>query len=244
MANPASSFSPLFQLFVIPIYLLVTFLIHRGSYPELKFEQMKRVYAEISLVFAPAFIANAGRVYLYAQGSPQPLTGIMEYALVAAYFLAPLTAHVLIRKRPLGELGISRILQWKATIILVAWTMIYLGLSVGARYYAGILSFPLLSRIPYLIVGLLGEELLFRGFIQTRLETVHGISRGWLYAAPWWGFIHIWNFFTLGLFEAVLGVIVITFLGFLYGVTYAKSRSLLSTWPVHVIYDLFIAVAR
>ncbi len=226
---------------VVLIYLLFAYVIRRGPFPTLEPAPLKHVYLEVILLFTPAFLSNAWRVYLFSQGSPEPYTTYASYALLVSEAI-PLVSQLLVRRRPISELGFTMIKSWRATLILIVWLAIFALGSIFGRLYLGTLSFPLLSKAAVIAVGLFFEELLFRGFILTRLETLHGVRQGWLYAAPWWGLIHIWQGFQVGWLAAIFGVIQITALGLLWGVAFAKSRSLLTTWPIHVIYDLFVAI--
>lgn len=140
------------------------------------------------------------------------------------------------------ELGFAKIANWRATIILLIWVSLLLAGSVGYRLYQGRLAFPL-SSAPYFVVTILGEELIFRGFIQTRMELLQGVQRGWITGSFWFASIHFWNYwwtFSIrGNYSVFSPLLLLLVIGMLWGVAFAKARSLLTTWPVHVIYDIF-----
>lgn len=216
------------------------YLIQRGSYAFLESIRLKYVYVEVLAVFTPAFVANAVRAYSKISGWGTPLNLLGEYALVGVYLFFPVLDQLFLRRRPLRELGFSRISNWKATMFLWIWLVILTAGSITYRFLTfGRVSFPLLSNAPRITLGLFGEELLFRGFIQTRLETVHGVKRAWIISSLWFGLIHIWNFFVIGLNRMILEMPSIVLVGMILGVAFAKGRSLLTVWPVHVVYDIF-----
>ncbi len=209
-----------------------------GPYPPaLRLLKPTLAHLEVVAVFVPAFLANAWRNALMARGGPEPDLTIAMNALLAASLFVPLVVQLLVRRRPLRELGIGPIANWRATLILLLWLAVIVVGQLVFRSSAGLPMNVHLERVPRLTLGLFGEEFLFRGFIQTRLEAAHGLPRAWILASLLFGLIHVSNVFTSG--AAGLLAPVATFeLGLLWGAAFAKTRSLFLIWPVHAVYDL------
>ena len=208
-----------------------------GPYaPAVRLPRPKLLHLEIVVVFVLVFLANAWRESVMARGRPEPdLTIAMNALLATTLALPPLLQ--LLRRRPLSELGIAPIANWRSTPLLSVWIGIYV---LGALLYRPSAGLPMtvhLERVAPIAVGLLGEELAFRGFIQTRLELGYGLPAAWIVSSVFFGLVHVANAFASG--PAGLLAPLPTFaLGLLWGATFAKTRSLFVVWPAHAAYDL------
>jgi len=217
--------------------LFIAFLLWRGGAFIQARPKPRLVELEIAVVFVIGFLANAWRSYLIGQHGPEPAASVSMWVSTLVSLGVPLTAQ-LIRKRPLSELGIALRLNWRVLMTLVVW----IGFLVAATlFFRTSQRLPLVAhpdRIASIGLGLLGEELLYRGFLQTRLETLVGATRGWIPASLLFGLTHVAMVFVRGPAGAVNAVVQATLLGALWGIAFAKNRTLLVVWPAHALYDL------
>jgi Type II CAAX prenyl endopeptidase Rce1-like len=88
-----------------------------------------------------------------------------------------------------------------------------------------------ICRIATIGLGLFGEELLYRGFLQTHLESVVGAARGWIPASLLFGLMHIAVVFVHGPAAGLNAVVQAAVFGALWGDAFAKNRTLLVLWP-------------
>ena len=209
-----------------------------GRYPRaVPLPRPRLVHLEVVTVFLIAFLANAWRAATIARGGPEPDLSLAMNAYLGATLIPPLLLQVLVRRRPLRELGIAPIANWRAALLLLVWLGIFVGATLFYRPSAGLPMDVRPERILPTGLGLFGEELLFRGFIQTRLESAHGLPAAWVLSSVFFGLTHLAMVFPSGA-AGLLAPVQIMALGLLWGAVFAKTRSLLVVWPVHAIYDL------
>ena len=92
-------------------------------------------------------------------------------------------------------------------------------------------GFPLWKIITLSLAAGLGEELLFRGFLQQWLMTYMSMEVAILLASLGFGLLHFFSFSYFAL-TTVLGVI--------FGITYVETNSLLLVMSWHAIYDVLV----
>ncbi len=176
-----------------------------------------------------------------ANGIAFPLLGVLGWSplewpgglvLAAVYALClPLTGLVLRRVRPTT----SHSLPWWQIGIAVA--VLVAGLAIAAFTVS---SKPLISRLllALLVVGP-GEELLFRGIVQSRLDQAFGhpwrlfgarLGWGWVLASLLFGLAHLCSPSAPGLGAWALWT---AFSGLLFGYVRAKSGSFFASAIVH-----------
>ena len=121
---------------------------------------------------------------------------LLDLLLPALVLLALMTVSLLVRREGLASLGLTRLrgglaLAAKMLLFSAAWTLFHLGVLIPVANHAtgekqDMSDFAALEGDLGLLVGLLvltwtlaavGEELAFRGYLQTRLTEVLG-SRG------------------------------------------------------------------
>ncbi|GAH77248.1 unnamed protein product, partial [marine sediment metagenome] len=79
----------------------------------------------------------------------------------------------------------------------------------------------------------LGEEFFFRGFIQRNLERKIGHHRGILFTAFIFTIFHAWILIFLPLEISLPFILVVLFLGLLFGIVYSETGNIFSTWIGH-----------
>jgi membrane protease YdiL (CAAX protease family) len=125
--------------------------------------------------------------------------------------------------------------------------------SCAAAAFGVMNGFPLTSPFllwPLLVVGALGEELGWRGFLYTELRRRHGWLAAGLLVVPLWALWHVPAFFLIETYRGFGPGTLVGFVlglasgGILLGWLYEKSgRSLLAVSLWHGTFNLFTATA-
>lgn len=209
-----------------------------GRYaPAVPLPRPKLLHLEVVTVFLLAFLANAWRASTNVPGASESDRFLANSTSLATTLVIPLLLQILVRRRPLRELGIAPIANWRAALVLLVWIGIYVIAALLYRPRAGLPMNVRPEQIWSIGLGLFGEELLFRGFIQTRLESAHGLPAAWILSSVFFGLIHVAMVFPSGL-AGLLAPLPTFAIGLLFGAVFAKTRSLFLVWPVHTLYDL------
>ncbi|MCK5239839.1 MAG: CPBP family intramembrane metalloprotease [Candidatus Thorarchaeota archaeon] len=244
----------------ISVLLVVAWILHKkiGEYSEPlpSSENPKREVSEALLLWGIMFVvASIFAFVIYTTGifdvsdqySP---TLLLLWAIVYTIpgLVIPALFVLFVNKwNARTDLGITLKIQQRSVwmfVIVLQFVLIFAELSIrGAPETA---PFFFLAISLYATVFL--EEFLYRGVIQSKLERAFGLNKGWFYGGIVFGLAHIpANFFaplwiagtvdmTAGLL--LLGVQIVN--GWWYGITYAKTRSLLPSIIIHYLADFFI----
>jgi membrane protease YdiL (CAAX protease family) len=153
---------------------------------------------------------------------------------------APLVMELLVRRRNLSAIGFRRPENKRVLAIVAGIFTLYLvsrlvePLALKRGYH-----FELRSVLSTAIIFPFLEEVLFRGLIQTRLESAVGAVRSWVLTGLFFGFYHYYLHYLVPgrapTTEEVLGLVYLTALGMLLGAVFAKTRSLLPSFLIHAI---------
>jgi CAAX protease family protein len=195
------------------------------------------------LTFVAAFCIYGfyDKVWVRATLTADPLY-ITRDLIAMLVILLPMVVTFKLTKQPLSSVAVTK-KNLKESLLL--GFMVSLGLIVVLAVFAGFLggSFSGFSvssgylLLSYLIVAL-GEELVFRGYIQTRLAANNGsfvviTSSGFLYGA----YNFALGFYCFG--WAIPLAAVYAFLristGLVYSYAFHKSHNLASSYMVHVL---------
>jgi uncharacterized protein len=137
---------------------------------------------------------------------------------------APIYYSVWLRGRPLASLGIG-LGDWRVTAALA----LLFGTVQYAITLARIAYPPVETWLPLLVMALVVgvfEAILFRGFIQNRLEASFGLAPAVAVAASLYGLYHVG--YGMGSDEIVL----LIGLGLVYAVAFRVAMSVFVLWPV------------
>ena len=219
----------------IAVCSLFILLIHRGRYSPAPDPdgRARREYIEVALIAAGLLIVPHLRFDLVWY------SGWLSAYLVFGV-LAPLLMELLVRKRPLSVIGF----QTPSNAKTLAMVGVIFVLVLASRLAAPLLSGRGLvlewrGFISTAVVFPFLEEVLFRGLIQTRLESALGAVRSWVLTGLGFGAYHYYvHYFVLGqelTAEGMLGLVYLVAFGMLLGVVFAKTRSLLPPVLLHAI---------
>ena len=229
----------------IAIVLLLHFVI--GKYPEPlpSSENRSREIIETLVMWAVAFVVvTIFLTTLSAEALANPTPGlIVQRILVGLPFelVVPLLFVIFVKKWTARDLGFS----WpRATAVTIA--------AIALFGFAGLL--PILGEevmpeplpVPFLLVALYQpafiEEFLFRGIFQGKLERALGPTKGWFYSGIVFGLFHLYvDFFgpqwTGSVVEALFMLAGQIIAGWIFGIIYMKTRSLLPSMVAHYLTD-------
>jgi hypothetical protein len=137
----------------------------------------------------------------------------------------PVVYTVLIRKRPLSDLGLTR----NALVPSLA-----LGLLLGWDTYTNTLAPMNVSwtreQVPLIVMALavgLFEAVFFRGWLQLRFESAFGLVPGLILAALCYSFYH------LGYGMSAEEMLFLFGLGLTFGAFFRLTRNILLLWPFY-----------
>jgi membrane protease YdiL (CAAX protease family) len=219
----------------IAICILFTIWIHQGKYspPLAPSRKPSREFTEVAVLVGGLLIVPFFKFdLLWYSGwlSPYLLFGL----------IVPFVMEFLVCKRKLSLIGFRWPSNRRVLAIVAGLFALYLTsrlvepIVTGERYHLelrGLLSNGIL--FPFL------EEILFRGLIQTRLESALGAVRSWIATGIFFGFYHCYvNYLIAGralTFEDVLELVYLAAFGMLLGVIFSKTRSLLPSFIIHAV---------
>ncbi len=176
-----------------------------------------------------------------------PLRVLGQSGWLGTYLLfgliAPVVLESMVHRRPLTFIGFRRPSNGRAVAIAFSLLAIY-GLSALYRVFVWDTEYYFdWGRIGYYAEFAYVEEVLFRGLIQSRLESACGEPRSWLLSGLFFGFYHWYGRYLVPgralMISGVLQLASTTAFGVFLGALFAKTRSLLPPLLVHLANNLY-----
>ncbi len=136
----------------------------------------------------------------------------------------PVGWMVVVRKRPLADLGLHRKWLWRSIVLQLIFA--------GVEYFGGLsgTAFPTVERfLPLLALSLtIGffEAVFWRGWVFMRLEEAFGFFPAALLGAALYAVYHI------GYAMPISEIIFLFFIGLMYIAVFRLTRSVFILWPV------------
>ncbi|MDF2677869.1 MAG: Abortive infection protein [Bacillota bacterium] len=170
-----------------------------------------------------------------------PVNTILRLFIVRLLISIPIITAVILNKESLSSIGITKKNSIKSII---------LGFVIGLAYFflTDIKSFKILNILTaqsikalshlflyYMVVGL-GEEVLYRGYLQTRLIHWFGEKKGWILASIIFAFMHLGQRMIINkmqISQAMLGCIALLPMSLLLGYTMLKTKNIISCSILH-----------
>jgi uncharacterized protein len=181
-------------------------------------------------VVALSFVLVVGAVYTATNFIGQSVWGGMGYFLVYVVLGAllfgigiPIYWMVIICKRPLSELGITK----KHCGRSFALQLVFSILLVGPAYIKTPIP-PFQQLLPLLLLSVsigLFEAIFWRGWVQMRLEESFGVVPGIMIASLFYAIYHI------GYGMPASEMVFLFFIGIMYAVTFRFTRNILILYP-------------
>ena len=170
-----------------------------------------------------------------------PVNTILRLFIVRILISIPIIIAVILNKESLSSIGITKKNSIKSII---------LGFVIGLAYFfsTDINSFKILNNLTvqstkalshlfsyYMVVGL-GEEFLYRGYLQTRLMHWLSEKKGWILASIIFAFMHLGQRMIINkmqISQAMLGCIALLPMSLLLGYTMLKTKNIISCSILH-----------
>jgi membrane protease YdiL (CAAX protease family) len=219
----------------IIIFIAFTIWIHLGPYPsesQPKPQPIRDAIEAIILIILLLALPFFNLKLLWLSG------------WLGVYFLAgvllPIVFERLIRRRSFSIIGLRRPSNRKVILITTILLVIILISRLAQPGFFRQFSWRvfLTNSIFFAFI----EEMLFRGLIQTRLRSFLGDIGAWMGSGLFFGFYHFFVHYLVQQktpsLEEVFSLFFITTLGLLLGVIFAKTKSLLPTFLIHMVNNL------
>lgn len=231
------------QRLVIP--LVIFFILHRwiGKYPTplpLSKDRKREILETIALwvfsvVVATMFLLSRTPDELAAPSNE--LWGLMSLVASVPYIVVPLLFVLLVKKWTAKDLGFSMPSARSVTIFAIA---VYAFLGIIPIFIPDMEPIPVSDLLFALYVTAFVEEFFFRAIIQGKLERALGQNKAWFYSGILFGLAHLTtNIFVRGL-DIGPGVFMLVgqiIAGWIFGIIYMKTRSLLPSFVAHYVTD-------
>lgn len=231
------------QRLVIP--LVIFFILHRwiGKYPTplpLSKDRKREILETIALWVFSVVVTTMFLLSRTPEEMAAPsieLWGLMSLVASVPYIVVPVLFVLLVKKWTAKDLGFSMPSARSVTIFAIA-----------VFAFIGIIQFFISDREPIPVSNLLFslyvtaflEEFFFRAIIQGKLERALGQNKAWFYSGILFGLAHLTtNAFVRGL-DIGPGVFMLVgqiIVGWIFGIIYMKTRSLLPSFVAHYVTD-------
>jgi len=233
--------------FGLVAFLLLHFVIGKYPDPLPLSKNRRREILETLVIWAVMVVATTALIFWVPPdqlAAPTPrFVATALLVLFVPYPLLPVLFVLRVNKWTAKDLGFAMPRSRSVTIFAIVFFAI-----------GGIVPFIISSGFepitaPHLLLALYSpaflEELFFRGIIQGKLERALGQNRAWFYSGILFGLAHFSSNFFGPLWyskgENITGALLLlmqqTIFGWVFGVIYAKTRSLLPTMVGHYLLD-------
>ncbi len=234
-------------LIIIVIVLLLHFVI--GKYPEPlpRSENPKKEIWQALGLWGLLVLITTGAVFLIPveefTAPTVKVTFLGNLALSPFWVIIPVIFVLRVNKWTVKDLGFAKPRSW----IVLIFGLLLFGFAGTQSLFSGPSRTPM--GVPFILMALyqpaFTEELFFRGIIQGKLERALGQNKAWIYSGILFGLAHVSvNFFGTQWYGHgadignAIGLLIQQILsGWIYGIIYMKSRSLVPSFLAHFFTD-------
>jgi membrane protease YdiL (CAAX protease family) len=227
-------------------FLLLHFVIGSYSHQLPRSENRRREIWEALALWAALVIAITIAVVIIPQSQfIKPTFSVVvltNLALSPFWILIPLIVVFRMNKWTVKDLGFRRP---KSRLVLIFSIGVMALIGIPVLFEPDFKPLPLWILLMSLYQPAFTEEFFFRGVIQNKLERALGQNKAWLYSGILFGLMHASvNFFGQQWYRhgenitnalILLGVQIL--FGWIFGIIYMKSRSLLPGYIAHYFLD-------
>ncbi len=190
------------------------------------------VYAAVIL---PLLLPSSGTSSLTDLGM------VVQVAATHALLLAPVAVAAAATRQTWASLGLSRTSLLRLAVLGLVPSALYVP-SVGLMYPVASLSgaVPLALGLAWSAIAGFSEEIVFRGFLQTRFEAAWGTWAGYAVTVVVFAFAHLPGSYVLyagDVLAATLSALGRVGLGLLLGYYYVRSRNIVPGAISHTFYN-------
>lgn len=198
------------------------------------------IMSPLILIFINKYIVNQLKI------SSNSGVGVIIYIIIAVLEITPAIIVVKLRKESLFSLGITKLNIFKSIFIGSISYFIYLIFIIimqhRLKYIFHINSVFSTWNFLNCIFTALGEEILFRGYLQNRLIKWLGDKKGLIITALVFSFFHIFQRILTGMSftNAIISVIAILPVALFYGYLFLKCKNVIASTIFHTFFDFFL----
>jgi membrane protease YdiL (CAAX protease family) len=239
-------------LVFLPVILVTWLVTKRHKAVDLKtsfLNSRREALLSIAVVFSIAVVLTVLIFSLYLRaggpiGTPTqfyPSGALFEWVIYGVLFIFPVFAVIRMRHQGLETVGITKKNAWFSiglSIVLALGLVVFITpiMSDGSKVFT---SSALYGFIYFLAVGF-GEELLFRGYLQTRCVSWLGAMRGLVLASLIMAFMHLpQRLFGAGLdpAQAIASAVSVIPYSLAAGFLMLRTKNTLGPAVMHTILD-------
>ncbi len=190
------------------------------------------VYGAVTL---PLLLPSSGTSSLTDSGM------VVQVAITHALLLAPVAVAAAAMRQTWASLGLSRTSLPRLVVLGLVPSALYVP-SVGLMYPVASLpeAVPLALGLAWSAIAGFSEEIVFRGYLQTRFEAAWGMWPGYAVTVAVFAFAHFPGSYVLysgNVLDATLSALGRVGLGLLLGYYYVKTRNIVPGAISHTFYN-------
>ena len=199
----------------------------------------------IGIVFF--FLVQHAGVPLGASGQFDLRRALSQWGVYATISIVPISIIIKIRKQSFEAVGLTTKNTKLSLGIGLALSLLVISFNTTEQFLDNLFAYSTLyAFIAYLAVGL-GEELMFRGFLQLRCSTWLGETRGWILASTIMALAHLpQRIFAVGLdpLQAFISAMSLMPFSLWIGFFMTRTQNILGPTVLHTVVDwINVAVA-
>jgi membrane protease YdiL (CAAX protease family) len=242
----------IFYYIVLTIVVLVVTKIFKFSKSEIFLINTRKsalwAVGVITLIFALIGIIS---FLIYKAGAERTnnsqvftFNSALQMLFLVLIVYSPIFISIRKNKEPIKSIGISK-LNLFSSLLLGVLLIIIIGSTV--KFYKPDLSLTMSSSrlwglVYFTIVGF-GEEIVFRGYLQTRLVLWLGALKGWVISSITMALMHLWQrvfIMQLTLSGALLNIFFLLLPSFFLGYLMLRTKNVVAPGLVHTFMDWFL----
>lgn len=163
---------------------------------------------------------------------------LSQWGVYATISIVPISIIIKIRKQSFEAVGVTMKNTILSLGIGLALSLLVISFNISEQFLGRLFAYSTLyAFINYLAVGL-GEELMFRGFLQLRCSIWLGEIRGWILASAIMALIHLpQRIFAVGLdpLQALISAMSLMPFSLLMGFFMIRTQNILGPAVLHTI---------
>ncbi len=228
---------------VLPLIVIVIIHFLFGRYPKpfpLSINRKREIWETLILWLIPTIIVDIIVFTDLADQMAEPTLRVLVIfilIMIIPYIILPVLYQKYVKKWTIKDFGFVK--PQRRGVVIFAIAFFTIG-GILPLLDSGFKSLSLMIILYSLYQPAFIEEFFFRGILQGKLERALGQKRAWIFSGILFGLTHFFiNYYVSGL-DLLPGLLMlagqITF-GWVYGIIYMKTRSLIPSMICHYLID-------